>query len=160
MKFEHLVEINDFNNPLIAEISREQLWTGLVMRAEMPQLFMPYIDECHITERAELGMQRRLRYGELIVIDHVTLVHMQHVHYQVPAQNEITESSLKMSIEEPSPGSLFVRFEYDDGQNEEQDTANEMLNEYRNSAYHQADIDTVSMIRELAEAGRLDALPS
>ena len=117
MKFEHLVEINDFNNPLITEISREQLWRGLVMRAEMPILFMPYIDECTITERTELSMQRRLRYGELVVIDQVNLVHMQHIHYQVPAQNEITESSLRMTIEEPSPGSLFVRFVYDDGQN-------------------------------------------
>jgi hypothetical protein len=160
MKFEHLVEINDFNNPLIAEISREQLWRGLVMRAEMPILFMPYIDECTITERTELSMQRRLRYGELVVIDQVNLVHMQHIHYQVPTQNEITESSLRMTIEEPSPGSLFVRFVYDDGQNAEQDAANEMLNDYRSSAYHQADIDTVSMIRELAETGRLDALPS
>ncbi len=160
MKFEHLVEINDFNNPLITEISREQLWRGLVMRAEMPILFMPYIDECTITERTELSMRRRLRYGELVVIDQVNLVHMQHIHYQVPAQNEITESSLRMTIEEPSPGSLFVRFVYDDGQNAEQDAANEMLNDYRSSAYHQADIDTVSMIRELAETGRLDALPS
>jgi hypothetical protein len=160
MKFEHLVEINDFNNPLITEISREQLWRGLVMRAEMPILFMPYIDECTISERSDVGMQRSLRYGELVVIDQVSLVHLQHVHYHVPAQNEIPESSLRMSIEEPSPDNLFVRFVYDDGQSAEQDAANEMLNEYRSSAYHQADIDTVSMIRELADAGRLDALPS
>lgn len=160
MKFEHLVEINDFNNPLITEITRDQLWCGLVMRAEMPILFMPYIDECTISERTDVSMQRSLRYGELVVIDQVSLVHSQHVHYQVPAQNDIPESSLRMSIEEPSPGSLFVRFEYDDGQSAEQDAANEMLNEYRSSAYHQADIDTVSMIRELADAGRLDALPS
>jgi hypothetical protein len=160
MKFEHLVEINDFNNPLITEITREQLWCGLIMRAEMPKLFMPYIDDCDISERTEVSMRRSLRYGELVVIDQVSLVHLQHVHYQVPAQNDIHESSLRMSIEEPSPGSLFVRFVYDDGQSAEQDAANEMLNEYRSSAYHQADIDTISMIRELAEAGRLDALPS
>ena len=160
MKFEHLVEINDVNNPLIAEISREQLWCGLVIRAESPQLFMPYIDQCTITERTEVSMQRRLHYGALVVLDHVHLTHLQHVHYQVPAQNEIPASSLRMSIEEPSTGSLFVRFTYDDGQSETQDAENDMVNDYRRSAYHQADIDTISVIRELAEAGRLDALPS
>ena len=34
MKFEHLIEINDPLNPLIDTLSLEQVWRGLVLRAE------------------------------------------------------------------------------------------------------------------------------
>lgn len=160
MKFEHLVEINDLADPLAYVISREQLWRGLVMRAETPKLFVPYLDAANITERNETGMKRSLLYGELEISDTVSLLHLQHVHYDVAAQNDIPQSSLRMSIEEPQPDALFVRFAYDDGHNAAQDAENEMYNEYRRSAYHEADVETVRLIRELAECGRLDALPS
>ena len=65
-----------------------------------------------------------------------------------------------MSIEEPSPNALFVRFEYDNGQTEQQDKENEMYDAYRRSAYEEADVDTVRVIRDLVESGRLDSLLS
>ena len=157
MKFEHLVEINDLTNPAIPVITRDQLWRGLIMRAVSPQLFVDYIDECSITERSEVAMTRVLRYGELVIRDQVTLVHHTHVHYDVPSQKDIPQSSLRMSIEEPSPNALFVRFEYDNGQTEQQDKENEMYDAYRRSAYEEADVDTVRVIRDLVESGRLDS---
>ncbi len=160
MKFEHLVEINDLANPSIPIITREQLWRGLILRAESPKLFVDYIDECSITERTEIAMQRRLRYGELLIEDQVNFVHLEHVHYNVPSQRDIPQSSLYMRIEEPAPQSLFVRFVYDNGYTAEDDAENEMYNAYRRSAYQEADIDTIRVIRELAQAGRLDSLPS
>lgn len=160
MKFEHLVEINDLTNPAIPVITRDQLWRGLIMRAESPQLFVDYIDECSITERSEVAMTRVLRYGELVIRDQVNFVHHTHVHYDVPSQKDIPQSSLRMSIEEPSPNALFVRFEYDNGQTEQQDKENEMYDAYRRSAYEEADVDTVRVIRDLAESGRLDSLLS
>jgi hypothetical protein len=158
MKYEHLIEINDFDNPSVQIISREKLWTALVMRAELPQLFMTYIDECIVTNRTETGMSRTLRFGELRIHDQVELVPLKYVHYAVRAQKDIPESSLRMTIEEPEPDSLFVRFSYDNGHTPEQDIENEQYNEYHRSAYHEADIDTVRVIRDLAEAGRLDLL--
>lgn len=158
MKFEHLVEINDFGNPLALVLSREQLWRGLVLRAELPKLFVPYLDEAQVSARSESGMQRTLTYGELIVHDRVSLTPLQHVHYDVAAQNDIPQSSLRMSIEEPEPGVLFVRFAYDDGHSAAEDEENKMYNEYRRSAYHEADVETIRLIRELAESGRLDGL--
>lgn len=160
MKFEHLVEINDLTNPAILVITREQLWRGLILRAESPKLFVDYIDECSITERSEVTMSRKLRYGELRIEDQVSFVHQEHVHYDVPAQKDIPQSSLRMSIEEPAPDALFVRFVYDSGHSAEQDAENEMYNAYRRSAYEEADVDTIRLIRELAEAGRLDSLPT
>ena len=156
MKFEHLIEINDLTNPLTEVITREQLWRGLVLRAESPKLFMVYIDEVSIADRTEVSMSRTIRYGELIVVDQVNLVHLEHVHYAVAAQKDIPQSSLRMSINEPSPDALFVRFAYDDGHSAVEDAENEMYNEYRRSAYQEADIDTVRLIREMAEYGRLN----
>ena len=45
MKFEHLVEINDPMNPLLDTLTREQLWHGLVLRAEQPKLFIPHVTD-------------------------------------------------------------------------------------------------------------------
>lgn len=155
MKFEHLIEINDLNNPMTQVITREQLWRGLVVRAESPKFFVPYMDDCTITARAEKTISRTLRFGDLIVNDRVQFEPLQHVHYDVAAQNDIPHSTLRMTIEEPEPHALFVRFAYDDGHSAEEDSANEMYNEYRRSAYQEADIDTIKVIREMVEEGLL-----
>ena len=158
MKFEHLVEINDLSNPMIEVITREQLWRGLVLRAESPKMFVSYIDQVAITDRTEVSMTREIQYGQLFVTDYVRLEHNNYVHYEVPAQNEIPPSTLRMSIAEPEPEHLFVRFCYEDSHTAEEDEANEMYDEYRRSAYHEADVDTIRVIRELAEGGLLNAL--
>lgn len=155
MKFAHLIEINDPLNPLIDPLSRDQLWRGLVMRAEEPKKFVPWLDACHIGERSVAAIERELRYGEVVIRDRVTFLPLLQVHYQVPAQNDIPASSLRMQIEEPQPGLLFVRFEYSSGPDQES-SEDAFYNEYRRSAYQEADIDTIRVIRQLAEAGHLD----
>lgn len=148
MKFEHLIEVNDLNNMLIAPLSREQLWQGLVLRAEQPELFMPHLDRCIITQKHEAGCSRELHFGELKIIDHVMYNPMQTVQYHVPTQNDIPQSTLKMRIEEPQPNALFVRFLYDDGYDNTSDAQQAMYNEYKKSAYYEADLETVRIIRE------------
>lgn len=155
MKFAHLIEINDPLNPLIEHLSREQLWRGLMLRAEIPSDFVPYLDRFTILERTELSLTRELHYGDLVVRDRVTFRPQQQVVYDVPAQKDIPQSRLTMTIEEPEPDIFFVRFEYDDGASEAEDTAQAMYNDFRRSAYKESDIDTIRTIRELAEAGRL-----
>ena len=158
MKFEHLIEINDPLNPLIDALSTEQLWRGLVLRAESPKLFVPHLDDCVIDERSDNGFRRRLRYGELVIEDRVVLEPMRQVRYEVPAQQDISQSSLTMTIEAPSEHTLFVRFRYDDGHDAATDAANAMYDEFRRSAYVESDIDTIGMLRDLASQGRLDAM--
>lgn len=160
MKFEHLVEINDLANPLIEVLTRAQLWRGLVMRAESPKTFMPYIDRCVITQIDALSMSRVLHFGEFVVEDIVTLTPMECLRCDIKAQGDIAPSSLRMQIEEPAPDHLFVRFTYEMQDNEVDDAESNMVDKYRHSAYQEADIDTIRMIRELAETGRLDVQPS
>jgi hypothetical protein len=157
MKFEHLIEINDPLNPLIDTITREQLWRGLVMRADSPKLFVPHLDEVTIDQREAGAFRRKLRYGSVEIVDRVTLTPLQEVRYDVAAQGEITASSLTMTIEAPTGDTLYVRFRYDDGHDAATDQANAMYDEFRKSAYQEADIDTIRIVRELAAAGRLDA---
>lgn len=156
MKFVHLIEINAADNLLIPPLSREQLWRGLVIRAERPTLFQLGLDSCEITERSADKIARVLRFGKLVIHDHVQFSFMQHVHYHVPQQNEIPASDLSMTIEEPQPGALFVRFEYDDHVPDAEEGENAFYNDFRRSAYEESDIDTIRMIRQLAEEGQLD----
>lgn len=156
MKFQHLIEINDPLNPLIDPLTREQLWRGLVLRAEAPQMFVPWLDRCDVLARSPLSLSRELRYGTLVVRDHVTFVPQQSVHYDVPAQKDIPASRLVMTIEEPQPELFFVRFEYDDGKNEEEQGGEAFYNDFRRSAYEESDIDTIRVIRQLAGQGRFD----
>jgi hypothetical protein len=156
MKFEHLIEVNNPLNPLADTLTREQLWRGLVLRAESPKMFVPHLDDCTISERASGSFSRTLRYGDLVIQDHVVLVPMEEVRFEVPAQGEISASSLSMTIEAPTEGVLCVRFRYDDGNAPSQDEANKMYDEFKKSAYEESDIDTIRMVRQLAEQGALD----
>ena len=79
------------------------------------------------------------------------------VRVEVPAQGEIAASSLRMIIESPTNAMLLVRFCYDDGTGEHMDEANAMYDEFKKSAYQEADIDTVRILRQLASEGKLDA---
>lgn len=157
MKFTHLIEINTTGNPLIAPLSREQLWRGLVLRAERPTLFVMGLDSCEITRRADHALSRQLRFGQLTIHDEVHFFPLQQVHYHVPQQNEIPASDLTMSIEEPEPEALFVRFEYDNHQDDVVSEETSFYEEFRREAYKEADIDTIRMIRQLALEGQLDA---
>ena len=157
MKFEHLIEINDPLNPLMDTITREQLWRGLVLRAEDPKRFMPHLDECTISDRDAGSFARRLRYGELVIADRVVLSPLREVRYEVPAQGDIAESNMTMTIEAPTEGVLWVRFLYDDGNPSADDEMGRMYEDFKKSAYQEADIDTVKILRQLASEGKLDA---
>jgi len=157
MKFEHLVAVNDPMNPLSDTVTREQLWRGLVLRAEQPTLFIAHLDKCEILEQEAGSMRRRLTFGELVIEDTVQLTPLQEVRYDVPAQGEIAASNLRMIIEAPTSAMLLVRFCYDDGQGEHADAANAMYDEFKKSAYQEADTDTVRTLRQLASQGKLDA---
>ncbi|MFO0713779.1 MAG: AtaL-like protein [Sandaracinus sp.] len=150
MRFEHLVEINDLTQPEVRVLEREELWRGLVVRAEHPELFLPSLEGAPILTRTPDGLVRELTFGELRITDQVRFFASE-VLYEIPPQGEIPRSSLRMSIEEPLPGQLFVRFVYEDERAPESEP--EMA--ARRSAYEAADVDTVAIIRELAEAGEL-----
>lgn len=155
MKFHHIVEINDSQNLLPTPLSREQIWRGLVLRAENPAMFMRHLDRCELLDRSASTVIRELHYGTLIIRDTVIYCPPDKVEYQVAPQADIPASSLVMTIEEPQSGVLLVRFDYEDGTVETAGSMDAFYNEFRHSAYKEADLDTVRLIRQLAREGRL-----
>ncbi len=157
MNFEHLIEVNAPGNPMIEPLSRNQLWQGLVIRAENPELSVMGLDACVVLERRTGYLRRELRFGRLRIQDEVFLSHMSEVRYDVMASENFPASSLSMRIEEPAPEHLFVRFTY----TTTQEPDDELVVNHLKQAYIQTDNDTVAVIRELGKLGKLgDYSPS
>lgn len=155
MRFEHLIEINDFMNPLITPLTLAQLWQGLVLRAESPQLFQPQIDQVNLLERGENWLERELHFGQLVVRDRILFEPMVRIEYQTAANDQHDGGSLIMQIEMPEPEQLFVRFTYTTSLSETATSNGVNLASYVRNAYQQNDMDTISIIREMAEQGSL-----
>ena len=66
-------------------------------------------------------------------------------------------AQLGVRIEAPSEGVLWVRFLYDDGNALATDEMGRMYEDFKKSAYKEADIDTIKIVRQLASDGKLDA---
>jgi hypothetical protein len=150
MKFTHLIQINDPFNPLIDPLSREQLWRGLVLRAENPLLFVMALDGFEIVRRGENMLERRLHFGKLTLRDRVSFSPMKQVRYEIEAAGDSPAASLVTTIEEPEPDQLFVRFDYETLQGDTAAPIDEFYSSFAKQAYVEADIDTVSTIRRLA----------
>jgi hypothetical protein len=157
LNFEHLIQINDPLNPLIDSLTREQLWEGLVLRAEQPQLFVLGLDSCAIVSRDGDIMERELHYGQAVVRDRVTLKPNDSVRYDIQPTADYVGGSLTMAIEQPDDAQLFVRFTYSTTLPEKANPTPDELqtSEIVKSAYRESDIDTVRLIRQYAH-GRKD----
>lgn len=153
LKFEHLIEVNDLANPLQTLLTREELWFGLLCRAEDARAFLPGLEACRIVERSDTTMVRSLHFGHAVIRDRVTFEPLQWIRFESEATPEHAGGSLTISIEEPEQGALFLRFCYrttlpeggEDGR----------YAEFVRAAYHQSDVDTVRVIRMIAESGGL-----
>ena len=159
MRFSHLIQINDPLNPLIDPLSREQLWRGLVLRAEDPLLFVLALDAFEIVERGENELARRLHFGKLTLRDRVSFIPMQQVRYEIEAAGDSPAATLVVTIEEPEAEQLFVRFDYETLQGVGSAPMDEFYSSFAKQAYIEADIDTVSTIRRLALEQDVSAKP-
>jgi hypothetical protein len=158
MRFEHLVQINDPLMPLLDELTREQLWRGLVLRAEQPTRFVLGLAGFSIRAREDAPagplLHRTLDFGPFAVRDAVQLEPMHRTVTHTEGGPTWPASRFTITIEEPQPDLLCLRFvyEFDDGDAQDPDPRVEAL---RRQAYRSADLDTVARIRRLAERGEL-----
>src|SRR5690606_11471576 len=137
-----------------SNLMREEVWFCLFCRAQDPRPFLPGLERYVIVERGDDAMVRVLRFGGAVVEIRVSYCEMQWIRFESAATAEHAGGSLTISIEEPQPGQVFLRFQYATTMPE---AAGEDLrvSEYVRSAYHESDIDTVRVIRMIAESGRL-----
>jgi Domain of unknown function (DUF1857) len=160
MRFEHLVQINDPLMPLLTEVSRAQLWRGLVLRAEDPAQFIVGLEGATIDARRELSgvieLERTLDYGSFKVRDRVRLMPEHRTEIRTAAGTSWPASRMTIMIEEPSPDALFLRFVYEaESEVLGEGGLDEMTVTLRQQAYEGTDLDTVVRIRALVEAGQL-----
>ena len=160
MRFEHLVQFNDPLMPLLTEVTREQLWRGLVLRAEDPMQFIGGLERVVIEARTRTGegveLERTLDYGSFRVHDRVRLVPQQRSEIHTAAGASWPASSMTITIEEPAPDDLYLRFVYEsESETVGEGGLDEMTVALRQQAYEGADLDTVVRIRQLADAGLL-----
>ena len=154
MQFEHLVEINDLTNPLVAELTRDELWFGLLCRAEDPAAFIPGLEHCEIITRGPCELVRDLRFGAIVVRDRVSFEPLQWMCFETEANAQHAGGRLTISIEEPAPRALFLRFAYRTTLTEGEVASGVRLAAYVKSAYEDSDLDTVRLIRQMAEQAR------
>jgi hypothetical protein len=153
MQFEHLIAITDPGNPLLMPLSREQLWQGLIERVENPLPFLPGLESCTVVERTSQGLLRELDFGPAAIHDRVTMVEAHWVRFDIVPSATHAGGALTITIEEPQPGFLFLRFVYRTTLASTPDSEDRAYVEYVKSAYHQSDVDCVRIIRTLAAEG-------
>lgn len=158
MRFEHLVKMFDDLSPQPV-ITRNQLWQGLVLRAEDPCRFDENISSVTILSYGEQAMRREVCFGQLVVREHVGFVPGKSVQYQTEPSDQHPPSRLGMFIEEPQPGCLFIRFVYendlpDAAVTDDTDDPGYYV-PYLQAAYKQADLHTAQVILALAKDGVL-----
>lgn len=153
MKFEHLIEINDPRNPMMPLLTREQLWQGLMFRAEDATHFLPGLDTCVILERGDGRLQRRLDFGRAAIEDTVTWRHLEWMCFTVARTGEHAGGTLTIAIEEPEESHIFLRFAYETTLGETSGDEDAAYAEFVKSAYRESDIETVRVIRALLAGG-------
>lgn len=160
MRYEHLVQINDPLMPLLDTLTREQLWRGLVLRAEDPAQFVLGLEIATIHSRRHVGdeieLVRTLDFGSFKVDDRVRLLPQRRSEIHTRAGPTWPASRMTIEIEEPQPELLFLRFLYESDETPGAGDLDNVTIALREQAYKRADLDTVARIRSLAEDGWLD----
>ncbi len=161
MRFEHLIQINDPLMPLLDTLTREQLWRGLVLRAEDPTQFVLGLEVATIHSRQNIGndeveLLRTLDFGTFKVEDRVRLQPQRRSEIHTRAGPTWPASRMSIEIEEPQPELLFLRFLYESDETSGEGALDDVTTALRKQAYERADLDTVARIRSLAEEGWLD----
>lgn len=154
MQFEHLVEVNDLAKASMRPLSREELWFGLLCRAEDARAFLPGLEACRILARSEGRLERELVFGQARVRDTVTFATAEWIRFESQPSAEHAGGRLTISIDEPQPGALFLRFRYETTLAETAGSEDARYADIVRSAYHQSDLDTVRVIRMIVESTR------
>lgn len=154
MRFEHLIEIN---SPKLAAqmaasvFTREQLWRGLMARVQTPQRFPNGPESCDWQEASPGVFSRTLRFGQHAFRDEVQAVLHQSLQFTPEPHGETAPIRLTISIEEPQPHQMVLRFVY--VALGEQTAEEAYYNDYRHNAWLHNDRDMVRCLREWLDNG-------
>lgn len=155
LEFEHVVQVNDFDNASLPVLTRCQLWQGLVLRARSPDKFVQGL-QCISEKLSSNKFMRTIEAGGSSFRESVILYPEKKICTRSVAHPSQIAAESTAHIEEPEQGYLFVRFSYKRDLNNDDDRVN--VGEHLKAAYVQVDRDAIAMIRMLAESRRFDHL--
>lgn len=158
MEFEHIVQINDPQLMGVEFLSRDQLWLGLVAKAYRPEQFNTSLEPTQILSEEQrsdhITLKRRIDFGTFAFDDSIELYTLDKTINRIPETDFCGNSCLTISIEEPEAQQLWLRFRYEIqelGSQADPNCSEQEINEVRKQAYKALDIDTVKVIRAIAQ---------
>lgn len=152
LEFEHIIQVNDLNQPELTVLGRDVLWHGLVYRASYPGHFNPALN-CRLEPDNDCRFIRHIDVGDLQLRDEVTLVPMQEIRTLIDGRTQAMHAESIATIEEPEPGQLFVRFRYRRDSIAVEGGLN--ADDYLKQAYLQQDREAIVIIRQMAANNQL-----
>jgi len=150
LEFQHIIQINDPEDPQIPPMSRQQLWDGLVFRSKYPEHFTPALSSA-IEHYTDDGFVRKLSFGEGHLRDRVILIEREEIRTTPADEQQVLFAESITRIEEPVPGYLFVRFLYRRDPPPASDGVD--VAQYLKSAYVANDREAVSLLRKFTIEG-------
>lgn len=148
------VPVNSHDAPV--QLTREQLWRGLAMRARAPGRFVPELKACNILQDGPIAIVRACTYKGMRFEDLVTLFPMKRIRFQsldCPENHSVVENL----IEGRSDASLVLRFRFvfRGGTQRKAEELREAFAKLAEDEFAPAVTRTLARIRELALAGEL-----
>ncbi len=153
LEFEHIIQVNDLQDPRFSDLSREQLWQGLVLRARCPDKFNRSL-VCRHEMLDDHSFERTIEAGEASFRERVELFPQLKICTRTIGDSDRIKARSTTAIEEPESGYLFVRFSYRRELDDSDDRVD--VGEHLKAAYVQLDRDAIAMIRVLAESELFD----
>ena len=161
MDFEHVVIVNDPERSPAPPEPVAALITALRLLAVHPQVFDEDIDDVEVVATASGVIARKIVRGRLELHDRVTLSPGGRALEQTIEQPEsLAGATRRITIEEPAPGVLVLRFRYVRRRGDVASDLSEAERGVLRAAYLDKDRDFVARLRDLSRHGALDTLLS
>ena len=161
MEFEHVVIVNDPERSPAPPEPLAALIAALRLLAVHPQVFDEDIDDVEVAPASGGVLARKIVRGKLVLHERVTLsTGGRALEQTVEAPDTLAGASRRITIEEPAPGVLVLRFRYTRKHGTVESELSEAERGVLRAAYLDKDRDFVARLRDLSRHGALDTLLS
>ncbi len=110
IELSHSVHVNDPGDPEAPVLMRDDVWDGLVMKAENALPFVPSMEKCDVVEQRENFILRDIRFGGDDLREAVTLTPKTSVEFR-RVQGRVLGVITNEILENPS-GELELKFSF------------------------------------------------
>jgi len=130
------------------------LWLG-VLASVSPCPLAANLAAFSFIQKEGLSPRKALLSGSLYSAGRtVTFAAAEWIRFESEPSADHAGGRLTISIDEPQPGALFLRFRYETTLSETRGSEDARYADIVRSAYHQSDLDTVRVIRMIIESTR------